>query len=324
MAILAVFEEEELNRLYTGEAIGGPGYETGIVGNKKGTEQRTIDRYDAQRAFDIQFGGMTQPEQLGLHNFFLTKWGRAIGFRFYPPNDRNFQNDVIGIGDASTTVFYLRRNYASRTRFISRRIVKPVKDTVVITKDDVAATVTIDWTTGAVTFSAAPAAGTIIRAASGQYDLPVYFDVDEFNATDYGHFADWNSIKVVEILPSSITSLGQTVTPLTLAFTAPASNDFFTSTFDVTLTHTGVTKVYLYVDGVLFGSDPSSPFTFTSVPVPALTTADTFTVTALGVDASGHFVEAQIELRRDPAAVGTIDLIQGDTTSGITLIDGSF
>jgi uncharacterized protein (TIGR02217 family) len=323
MAILATFEEEELSRLYTDVATGGPEYETGVVGNSPGTQQRTINRYDAVRSFSIEFGGSSQTEKLHLEEFFLTKFGRAVGFRFYPPSDRNFINDVIGIGDASNTVFYFRRNYASRTRFISRRIVKPVKDTVVVTVNDVVTAGTVDWNVGSITFASAPAAGAIVRCESGQYDLPVYFDVDGFLPADYGNFADWNSIKVTEILPSQITSLGMAVTPLALAFTSPHSNDVFTSTFDVALTHTGVTKVYLYVNGDLAGTDTSSPFSFTGVSVPVLSGSETFYVTALGVDASGHFVEAQIELRMTAAAVGAIDLIAG-ITSGITLIDGRF
>jgi uncharacterized protein (TIGR02217 family) len=323
MAILATFEEEELSRLYTDVATGGPVFETGIVGNGKATQQRTINRFDAVRTFEIQFGGLDQLEKLNLEEFFITKSGRAIGFRFYPPSDRNFINDVIGVGDASTTVFYFRRNYSSRSRFVSRRIVKPVKDTVVVTVNDVVTSGTVNWDIGSITFAAAPAAGAIIRCQSGQYDLPVYFDVDGFSPTDYGPFADWNSIKITEILPSQITSLGMATSPLALAFTAPHSNEVFDTDFDVTLTHTGVTKVYLYVDGSLFGSDSSAPFSFTDVPVPLLTSSETFTVTALGVDGSGHFVEAQIELRKTDAAVGAIDLIAG-VTSGITLIDGSF
>jgi hypothetical protein len=113
-------------------------------------------------------------------------------------------------------------------------------------------------------------------------------------------------------------------TPLSLAFTSPHSNEVFDTDFDVTLSHTGVSKVYLYVDGVLAGTDTSAPFSFTGVSVPVLSDEETFTVTALGVDASRNFVEAQIELRKTEAATGTIEMIQGATTSGITLIDGSF
>jgi hypothetical protein len=217
---------------------------------------------------------------------------------------------------------YLRRNYRSRSRFFSRRIVKPVKDTVVITVEDYVCqidgvypdpstftrtytsntgggNVHIDWDTGKVTFYVGPpAAGQIVRVGEGEYDLPVYFDVDQFNATDYGPFADWNSIRVTEILPSQITSLGMSTTPLSLAFTSPHSNEEVGSTFDVTLDHVGCTKVYLYVDGVLWGSDNSEPFAFTDVASPATSGGD-FRVTALGVDPDGNIAEAAITLSTD-------------------------
>jgi uncharacterized protein (TIGR02217 family) len=237
MAIFATFEEEELSRLYTDVAVGGPAFDTGIVGNAKAVQQRNVNRYDAVRAFEIQFGGMSQPEKLRLEEFFITKQGRAIGFRFYPPSDRNFQNDVIGVGDGANTTFYMKRNYRSRTRFITRRIVKPVKVAVVVTVDGAKVPyeqdgvifypagdypeyynpITVDWDHGIVGFPTAPAAGTIIRCAEGEYNIPVFFDVDEFAATDYGPFADWNSIKVVEIPAAQITSAGLALTPLALA-----------------------------------------------------------------------------------------------------------
>lgn len=327
MAILAAFEEEELDRLYTDVAVGGPAFETGIVGNARAVQQRNINAYDAVRSFEIQFGGMSQAEKLRLEEFFLTKWGRAVGFRFYPPSDREFLDDVIGVGDGTTTVFYMRRNYAAPTRFVSRRIVKPVKDDVVVTLDGSKLWIddpvfggyippsagpfpvidsgtnflTVDWNTGAVTFAGAPTAGQIIRCAEGRYDLPVYFDVDAFDATDYGPFADWNSIKVVEILPSQITSLGMATTPLSLAFTSPVSGEVKASAFDVNLTHSGVSKVYLFQDDVLVGSDAAAPFAFAAVPsVPG----GIFRMKALGVDAAGHFVEAAVDVTSEPLPVG--------------------
>lgn len=305
MAIQAAFEEEELSRLYTEHAVGGPSYETGGVANGKAVEQLHINRYDAIRPFEIQFQLMSQQEKLLLEEFFITKWGQAIGFRFYPPSDRNFQNDVIGIGTGAATVFYMRRNYRSRSRFFARRIVKPVKDTVVVTVDgSTVAPASVNWDEGVVTLSAAPAAGAIVRCASGQYNVPVRFALDDFQPTDHGPFANWESIKLREILPSQLTSAGNGLTPLSLAFTAPHSNDVFETDFDVTLTHTGVTKVYLYVEGALHGSDSSSPFSFADVPVVA-TPSGTFRVRALGVDASGNYVEAAIDLQ-------TTDLPAGD------------
>lgn len=314
MAILASFEERELNRLYTNTATGGPAYDTARVGNPRGIEQRHINRYDAIRTYEIEFGGLSQIEKLDLEEFFITQHGPAVGFRFYAPSDRNFLSDVIGIGTGSNDTFYLRRNYRSRSRFISRRIVKPVKGTLVITVDGTPVTpASINWDEGIVVLSSDPAAGAIVRCESGQYNVPVYFDVDAFTPVDYGVFANWESIRLQEILPTQLSSVGNDITPLSLAFTAPHSNDVFETTFDVTLTHTGCTKVYLYVGGVLHDSDTSAPFSFSSVPV-AATTTGTFKVRALGVDASGNFVEAEIDLQTTPLPVGTI--IEPDITEG--------
>src|SRR5687768_7775550 len=102
MAILAAFEEEELDRLYSDGAKSTIVYETGIVGNGKAVQQRSINRYDGLRAYDIAYGLMRPAQQEGLAEFFITKAGKAIGFRFYPPFDRTFDLDIFGIGDGDT------------------------------------------------------------------------------------------------------------------------------------------------------------------------------------------------------------------------------
>lgn len=338
MPVLATFEEEELSRLYTEVATGGPTFETGIVGNEKGTQQRTVNRYDALRTFEIEFGGMSSDEKLRLEDFFITKFGRAIGFRFYPPSDREFLNDAIGVGDGTETTFYMKRNYRSRTRFVTRRIVKPVKHAVVVTVDGeklryndpvlglfypegdypqfAGNSGVIDWDQGVIEFASAPAAGKVIRCAEGEYDIPVYFDVDSFSISDYGPFADWNSIKVVEILPSSLGAAGNDLTALSLAFTTPHSNETKSEYFDITLAHVGVTKVYLYLNGVLFGSDSSGPFSFASVPNPA-NSNESYRVTVLGVNNSGQVVEAGIDLFSETALVP--DVTPPSVPAGLTI-----
>lgn len=339
MAIIAAFEEDELDRLYTDVAVGGPRFNTGIVRSPAGTSQRTINQYDALRSFEIQYGGLSQSEKLKLEEFFMLKWGRAIGFRFYPPSDRNFLNDIVGVGFASSTTFYMKRNYRSRSRFYSRRIVKPVKDTVVITVGGYKVPiypagggtpvypagsyptldnpVTVDWDTGTFTFDDAPPAGAVIRIAEGEYDIPVYFDVDEFTATDYGPFADWNSVRVVEILPAAITSAGTTPTALSLEFVTPHSGELVTEPFDVELAHVGCTQVYLFVDGIEVGGDSAAPFTFANVEPPTID--GSFEVLGLGLnDTTGDVVEASIKLLSDGSYVP--DTIPPSVPTGLTAV----
>jgi uncharacterized protein (TIGR02217 family) len=318
MAILAAFEEEELSRFYAAVAVGGRVFETGVVGNSRTVQQRTVNRYDYANVWEIQYGGLSTAEKKPLEEFFTMKWGRAIGFRFFPPSDRDFENDVIGIGDGSTTTFYMRRNYRSRTRFYSRRIVKPVRHTVIVLQDgqkvpyddpadgifypgisgdypEFYNPITVDWNAGIIGFPTPPTAGQIIRCVDGQYDIPVFFETDVYQSAD-DIFTEWNSVRVVEIPPAQITSTGLALTPLSLAFTAPPADAYKPVSFDVTLSHTGVAKVYLYVDDVLVATDAAAPFSFSMVASP---TTGPFRVTALGVDNTGHFVEAAITLNTE-------------------------
>ncbi len=316
MPILATFDDEELNRLYTEVAQTSVNFDTGIVGNSKGVQQRTINRYDAIRTYDIQFGGMTQAAKRALEEFFITKAGRGIGFRFYPPSDRDFQFDVIGVGNGAQTVFYLRRNYYSRGRFITRRILKPIHPLLTVLVDGskvrisdpdageitpagafpiINNPITVNWDTGMITFTTAPANGLIITVAEGQYDVPVYFDTDSLNASDYGVFADAESVRLVEILPSALNAAGNDLPGASLAFITPLSSAKVPSLFDVTFAATNLTSVLLYVNGAYYGVSSPAPFLFNNVPRPVID-GISFEVKALGVNNVGQAVLAKITL----------------------------
>jgi uncharacterized protein (TIGR02217 family) len=316
MAITAVFEEEELNRLYTEMAVSNVVFETGVVGNSRAVQQRNINRYDPIRTYDIQFGGMSQEEHVALQEFFITKSGKGIGFRFYPPNDRDFIGDVIGIGDGTTTDFYLRRNYFTRSRFITRRIVKPLHPYLTVTIDDEKVRIddngtlitpagdfpitdnpiTVDWNEGIVTFTTPPGSGEIVRAASGKYHVPVYFDTDALQASDYGPFADANSVRLIEILPSALSAAGNDMPDATLSFETPISGIQVPETFDVSFASAGLDSVMLYLDDEYHGVSTDAPdFPFEDVPRP-VTQGNQFTVKALGVSAGGQPILAKIAL----------------------------
>jgi hypothetical protein len=296
--------------------VGGRVFETGVVGNSRTVQQRTVNRYDYANVWEIQYGGLSTAEKKPLEEFFTMKWGRAIGFRFFPPSDRDFENDVVGIGDGSTTTFYMRRNYRSRSRFYSRRIVKPVRHTVIVLQDgqkvpyddpadgifypgisgdypEFYNPITVDWNAGIIGFPTPPTAGQIIRCVDGQYDIPVFFETDAYQSAD-DIFTEWNSVRVVEIPPAQITSTGLALTPLSLAFTAPSADAYKPVSFDVTLSHTGVTKVYLYYGCIKLSSkgerrdavDVGNVLTDT---ITDLQPATTYSVEVRAQDGSGNF-----------------------------------
>ncbi len=345
MSILITFDEEELSRKYTEKAQTGVTYDTAVVGNPRAVQQRNVNRYDFVRTWDIEYGGMSPAEKLELEEFYITRFGRAFGFRFYPPSDRNFLGDVIGVGDGVITRFYLRRNYAARNRFVSRRILKPIFPLLTITVDDEKVAIItpegnitpegdfpvlnnpidVDWNAGFFDFTTAPASGEIVRAAAGEYHLPACFDVDDLSAADYGMFADSASVRLVEILPAALDAPDNGIVDADLAFAEPLAGTYVQPEFDVSFTSSNVTKVWLYIKGTfggvqstsLWGTSTSGPsFAFADVERPE-TDDGSFRLEAVGTNASGQIVVAGIDLF---SLVGTVYSVvhEGDpvTTSG--------
>lgn len=315
MAIVTEFVEEELNKLYTEMAKATVKHSTAVTGNPRAVTQRSSNRIDAQLQFTIDYGGCNPAEQLDLVRFHRTKRGRLIGFRFFPPNDRDFQNDILGVGDGTTTRFYLRRNYLSRDVFITRRILKPIWPLLTVTAngskaqiDDPAEglitpagaepvlagnAITVEWDQGYFDFDTAPANGVMVRAARGQYHIPVNFDSDDLESSDYGPFADLLSVGLTEILPVNLAAEGNELNDLQLRFVLPRSGSRVPDPFSATFTSQGVTKVWLFIDGVLAGSSTAGP----TFPFTGLTRPDgPFTMEAIGINGSGQIVVAAILL----------------------------
>jgi hypothetical protein len=62
----------------------------------------------------------------------------------------------------------------------------------------------IDHIEGNLVFTDPVPNGHNVQIAGGEYTVPVYFDVDIFETSDYGVFSDLDSIKVTEILPAAL------------------------------------------------------------------------------------------------------------------------
>jgi uncharacterized protein (TIGR02217 family) len=198
------FEEVELSRDYTAVAKGGPKFKTGIIGNDQAVQQRAITRYDAIRQWEIQFGGLSPAQLTDMEEFFLTKFGMAIGFRFFSPTDNEFKNDVVATVAGGELNFRLWRVYQGGTVIFKRRIVKPIAGEVGIFVDGVAIAFNMDWNTGIFTFPGGnPAVGKQVKA-QGFFNVPVVFGSDFFNPETDTTFSDWNSVPITEVLPITL------------------------------------------------------------------------------------------------------------------------
>lgn len=182
-------------------ASGGPEFNTSITTTFGGFEQRNINWQKARGKWDVSTGVKNKTDMDAVIAFFHARFGKAYGFRFKDWSDYQAVGQIIGTGDGNQTVFQLVKNYTSGTGSYIREIKKPVSGTVKIYLNGIlqSSGFTIDYITGIITFTAAPANGVIV-SADFDFDVPVRFDTDQINvrADGPGLFV-WDSIPIVEI-----------------------------------------------------------------------------------------------------------------------------
>lgn len=180
---------------------GGPEYATDVVASVSGYEQRNVNWEQARARYNVAHGVKTKAQLDALIAFFRARKGRAYGFRFKDWTDYQGTTETLGTGNGVLTQFQLVRNYTSGGSTEARVIKKPVSGTVQIYKNGTlqSSGVSVDTTTGVVTFTTAPAPGQVITA-SFQFDVPVRFDTDKLSATlDAYGIHSWLDIPLVEV-----------------------------------------------------------------------------------------------------------------------------
>lgn len=166
-------------------ASGGPERRTEVVTLASGAEARNAIWAGSRRRWDVG-SAVTRIEMLqAVVSFFEARSGRLNGFRFRDAlDDRSGApgaavsalDQVIGTGDGATAAFQLVKDYGG----YSRRILKPVAGSVVVTVDGVGVAVSVDAATGIVTLAAPPAEGAVVTAGY-RFDCPVRFDTDRLD-----------------------------------------------------------------------------------------------------------------------------------------------
>lgn len=182
-------------------ATGGPMFLTDIVTSLSGHEQRNSKWSQSRAKYNVASGVKTETQWQALIAFFRARMGKAVGFRFKDWSDYTCENSEIGTGDDTTIEFQLVKIYSSGSVAVSRDITKPVAGTVNIYVDSVlqVSGVTVDTTTGIVTFDTAPATDEVITA-DFEFDVPVRFDTDELALSmDSFDAGSWSSIPLIEV-----------------------------------------------------------------------------------------------------------------------------
>lgn len=184
------FVEERFPVSLSYGSVGGPSFQTNIVVNDGGQETRVARWSQPRWRYDVSYGIRDLADLATIYEFYIARQGPLIGFRFKDWFDYTTASDnrsapsntdvVIGDGDGVTTVFQLRKAYASAAGdTIFRTISKPVTGTTVVAVDGVAQTAGVDFTvntsTGEITFAVAPADATVITAGC-EFDVPARFE----------------------------------------------------------------------------------------------------------------------------------------------------
>ena len=182
-------------------AAGGPGYSTSVVATVSGHEKRNANWAEARGKWNVAHGLKRRDQVAALIAFFRARKGRAHGFRFKDWTDFQALAQPLGIGDGANTQFQLVKHYASGGALESRVITKPVDGSVTVYTDGVeqSSGVSVDTTTGIVTFAVAPVDGAVVTA-DFEFDVPARFDTDEMEITiETYDLARWAQIPIVEI-----------------------------------------------------------------------------------------------------------------------------
>lgn len=198
------FIEERLPDTISYGSSGGPGFLTDIYTAASGGEQRNQNWEEARAKYDISYGVHSKEDMAAIRAFFFVMRGRLIGFRYKDWSDYELDDEVISVADGVTTEFQITKTYAIGSEAYVRAIRKPVDGSLVgLTVNDVPMVentdFTIDYTTGIITFTSAPATGDI-KIGYLEFDVPVRFDTDDLSSIHEGFLTETlSSIPLVEL-----------------------------------------------------------------------------------------------------------------------------
>ncbi len=188
------FNETRLPEEVERGAEGGPGFKTTVVNSFGGFEQRFANWSTVRGTWQLSYGIQTKTDFSTVRDAFYVQRAMLDGFRFKDWSDFELPDQQIALGDDSTTVFQVFKQYAFGAVTYDRDLRKIVAGTEVVRLDGVVkadpADYSIDDDTGLITMVVAPAStggggggGEEILSVLCEFDVPVRFDMDDFVVT---------------------------------------------------------------------------------------------------------------------------------------------
>lgn len=198
---MASFHEIQFPTNISFGSAGGPEFSTEVIVLSSGHEKRNINWTYPRERWQVAYGVKTKSDLDALREFFYVCKGRAIGFRFKNHDDYQGTTEELGEGDDTIVAFQLVKIYISGGQTLTRKITKPVTDTVSVFIDDVEqgeSLWSIDTCTGIITFASAPSTGEVVTATF-EFDVPMRFDTDYLPINLANYQARAADVPVVEI-----------------------------------------------------------------------------------------------------------------------------
>lgn len=197
---------------------GGPRYNTYVVGALGGFEKRNINWSSSRAKYNLSegllamqnSGLLTQQVVSTVIAYFRAVKGMAYGFRLKDWTDFTADNTTGRLGTSGlgtgTATYQLYKHYTAGALSDDRPIKKPVAGVIVykngtpVTYGSGAGQITLDTTTGIVTFVSPFPTGSDALTWKGEFDVPVRFGSDELQiGMSDGGLYTWSTIGVEEL-----------------------------------------------------------------------------------------------------------------------------
>jgi uncharacterized protein (TIGR02217 family) len=198
------FIEERINEFVETvslETVGGPQFSTTIVATSAGIESANVNWQQERGRWEFGERVFDQAELRELGAFFRRVRGKAVGFRFKDFSDCDIDTFSSGtlVPTQEPLVFEMYKTYGDDNSSYSRRIYKPVEGTINVFVDGVEAEAFVDYETGTVEFGTSVGDGEL--SWSGEFDVPVRFDVDQLQSRFDAYEEDGERLFYVFSLP---------------------------------------------------------------------------------------------------------------------------
>jgi uncharacterized protein (TIGR02217 family) len=198
MSSTIVIDETHLPDSIEKGMTGGPNFNTTVYDGDAGRTVTNQNWSQARGIWHITYGYMEKDDYRDLIAFFRARGGKARGFLFKDWTDFEIPRQVIGTADGVVTDFPIFKTYEDDVNDTTRRIYRPVEDTILIWVNGSTSTAFDLVDPGIIHFHSAPVSGDI--EIECEFDIPAQFQADGLNlSVAWQNAVAMNDMPVMEL-----------------------------------------------------------------------------------------------------------------------------